>query len=362
MIQVTKPVTPSLDQVQKYLDKVHARAWLTNNGPLVRELTDKLQDYLGVRNLVLTANGTLALQVAYKALGLEKEAVTSPFTFVATASAMKWQGITPRFADIDADTLGLCPQKAAETISADTQAIVPVHVYGNPCDVEGFERLGNARKLPIIYDASHTFAVNYREESVLNWGDASTLSFHATKLFHTVEGGGIVFKDDDIYERAQKMLNFGLGSSPDDITTPGINAKMSEIHAAYGLCVLNSIDQILERRSEILGAYREGLSSVVDIPKWREGASQNAAYAPILLDSEKQCLKVLETLKSNGVNARRYFYPSLNTVSEFQAESEAGCPNSVGAASRALCLPIYPDLADEDVQKIIEGVKTGCKA
>ncbi|MCC4282818.1 DegT/DnrJ/EryC1/StrS family aminotransferase [Marinobacter salarius] len=362
MIQVTKPITPNLDQVQKYLEKVHTRAWLTNNGPLVRELTERLEDYLGVRNLILTANGTLALQVAYKALGLDKEAVTSPFTFVATASAMKWQGITPRFADIEADTLGLCPEKAAAAITGATQAIVPVHVYGNPCDVEGFERLGQARKLPVIYDASHTFSVSLKGRSVLNWGDASTLSFHATKLFHTVEGGGIVFKDDDAYQRAHKMINFGLGGSPDDIATPGINAKMSEIHAAYGLCVLDSIEQVLERRAEILNAYREGMNGVVKIPKWREGATQNAAYAPILLESEQQCLKVLDALKSEGVVARRYFYPSLNTVSEFQVDLKAGCPISVDAASRALCLPIYPDLADEDVQKIIEGVKAGCMA
>lgn len=362
MIQVTKPVTPSVAKVQKYLDQVHARAWLTNNGPLVKELTVRLQDYLGVRNLILTANGTLALQVAYKALGVDKEAVTSPFTFVATASALKWQGVNPRFADIEADTLGLCPQKAEEAITRETQAIVPVHVYGNPCDVEVFEELSKAHSVPIIYDASHTFAVKYRGSSVLNWGDASTLSFHATKLFHTVEGGGIVFKDHDVYERAQKMLNFGLGDSPDDIATPGINAKMSEIHAAYGLCILDSIDHILERRAEILNAYRDGMNGVVNIPHWREGATQNAAYAPILLESEHQCLKVLETLKSKGVVARRYFYPSLNTVSEFRNSSYIDCPNSVDASSRALCLPIYPDLADGDVRKIIEGVKAGCNA
>lgn len=361
MIQVTKPVTPSLDKVQKYLDQVHTRAWLTNNGPLVRELTEKLQDYLGVRNLILTANGTLALQVAYKALGVEKEAVTSPFTFVATASAMKWQGITPRFADIEVDTLGLCPRKTAGAITTDTQAIVPVHVYGNPCDVEGFDTIAKAHNIPIIYDAAHTFAVNYKHGSVLSWGDASTLSFHATKLFHTVEGGGIVFKDDDVFEQAQKMLNFGLGGAPEDIATPGINAKMSEIHAAYGLCVLDSIDYILERRAEILNAYREGLDGVVNTPKWREGATQNGAYAPILLESEQRCLKVLDTLKSQGVLARRYFYPSLNAVSEFQSSAQADCPNSVDTAARALCLPIYPDLANKDVRKIIEGVKAGSR-
>lgn len=361
MIPVTKPYLPDEKLLHKYLSQIHNRAWLTNNGPLVRELTDKLQDYLGVRNLILTANGTLALQVAYKALGIENEAVTSPFTFVATSSAMKWQGITPRFADIEADTLGLSPRSAAESITSETQAIVPVHVYGNPCDIEGFEQVSEAQKLPVIYDASHAFAVDYKGRSVLNWGDASTLSFHATKLFHTVEGGAIVFKDDDTYQKAQRMLNFGLGTSSDDIQTPGINAKMSEVHAAYGLCVLESIEEILQKRTGILSAYREGLDGVVETPLWREGATQNAAYAPILMESERQCLKVVDTLKSIGVVARRYFYPSLNSVSEFQSGSHGDCTNAEKVSSRALCLPIYPDLAKKEVQRIIEGVKTGCK-
>ena len=362
MIQVTKPVTPDLLKVYKYLEKVHHRAWLTNNGPLVRELTERLQDYLGVRNLLLTANGTLALQVAYKALGVEKEAVTSPFTFIATASAMKWQGVMPRFADIDRKSLCLSPETAEQNLTEQTKAIVPVHVYGNPCDVEAFEKLGNKHSIPVIYDASHTFAVQYKGDSILNWGDASTLSFHATKLFHTVEGGGIAFKDDEVYERAQKMLNFGLGGTRSDIDVPGINAKMSEVHAAYGLCILDSIDDILQRRSEILSAYRTGLSSVVETPEWREGASQNAAYAPLLLESEEQCLKVLDELKSVDVAARRYFYPSLNTVAEFRDISAGNCSNAENAASRAICLPIYPDLADADVQRIIEAVKLGCSA
>lgn len=361
MIPVTKPFLPDEKLLQKYLSQIHSRAWLTNNGPLVRELTDKLQDYLGVRNLILTANGTLALQIAYKALGIENEAVTSPFTFIATASAMKWQGITPKFVDIEANTLGLSPLRAAEAITSEVQAIVPVHVYGNPCDIEGFEEVSEAHNLPVIYDASHAFAVDYKGQSVLARGDASTLSFHATKLFHTVEGGGIVFKDDDVFEQAEKMLNFGLGSSPDDIAAPGINAKMSEIHAAYGLCILESIDSILERRAEVLSAYHKGLNGVVEMPSWREGATQNAAYAPIFLKSEQQCLRVIDALKSINVVARRYFYPSLHTVSEFRNGSHGDCPNAVDAASRALCLPIYPDLGDGDVQKIVEGVKAGCK-
>jgi len=361
MINVTKPFTPPLSDLTKYLEKIHDRAWLTNNGPLVRELTERLEDYLGVKNLLLTANGTLALQVAYKALDVNQQAITSPFTFIATASAMKWQGIEPLFADIDSKTLCLCPTEVEKSITEKTEAVVPVHVYGNACDVRKFEELSIRNNLPIIYDASHTFGVQYEGESILNWGDASTLSFHATKLFHTVEGGGIVFKDRDTYERAERMLNFGLGGPQDDINSLGINAKMSEVHAAYGLCVLDSMEQIFESRERILIAYREGLSGVVTYPEWSESTSNNYAYAPILLDSEAQCIQVLNELKEVGVIARRYFYPSLNTVSEFKDTGQSVCRKAEHAAKRAVCLPIYPSLSQEDVQKIIGAVKLGCE-
>jgi dTDP-4-amino-4,6-dideoxygalactose transaminase len=204
--------------------------------------------------------------------------------------------------------------------------------------------------------------VNYKGHSVLNWGDASTLSFHATKLFHTVEGGAIVFKNAEVLERARRMVNFGLGGAPEDIDVPGINAKMSEVHAAYGLCMLDSIDEILERRSEVLATYITGLDGVVSMPQWRDESTNNAAYAPVLLKSEAQCLEVLDQLCQIGVVARRYFYPSLNQVKEFSNSSRDECPNSVDAASRAICLPIYPDLALSDVHRIIEAVKNGCKA
>ncbi len=361
MIQVTKPVIPDLSSVQKYLEKVHERAWLTNNGPLVQELTERLQDYLGVRHLLLTANGTLALQLAYKALRVETEAVTTPFTFIATAAAMKWQGVAPRFADIERESLCLSPIAAEQQITAETQALVPVHVYGNPCDVESFSQLGKKHGIPVIYDASHAFSVRYLDGSLLDWGDASTLSFHATKLFHTVEGGGIVFKDEEVFQRACKMLNFGLGGEGHDISLPGINAKMSEIHAAYGLCVLDEINAILQRRTEILSTYHECLNSVVELPRWRSGATQNAAYAPVLLESVLQCRQVLEALKAIGVGARRYFYPSLNTMTEFAGQVTSRCYIAESVAKRVICLPIYPDLDDTDVKRIINAVKEGCR-
>lgn len=366
-IQVTKPFTPSLKVIHRYLEQVHDSAWLTNNGPLATELTARLEDYLGVKNLVLTANGTLALQLAYKALGIKNTAVTTPFTFIATASAMKWQGLQPWFADINANTLGLSPQATEQALARDRQGpgsvdgIVPVHVYGNPCDLEAISQLGWEYSLPVVYDASHAFGIQYKNESILNWGDASTLSFHATKLFHTVEGGAVVFKDSDVYEAAKRMINFGLGGG-DDIASPGINAKMSEVHAAYGLANLDCIDQILERRLAILDQYQKRLNGTVGFPTWQEQTNQNGAYVPILLESESQCLAVLNSLKRIDVAARRYFYPSLHRVAEFVDHGNDGCSNAHDVASRVLCLPIYPVLEDADIKRICEAVKLGTQA
>lgn len=363
-IQVTKPFTPSLNVIHRYLEQVHDSAWLTNNGPLATELTARLEDYLGVKNLVLTANGTLALQLAYKALGIESTAVTTPFTFIATASAMKWQRLQPWFADINAKTLGLSPQSTEQALLRDKQGsgsadgIVPVHVYGNPSDVEAFDRLGREYSLPVVYDASHAFGIQYKNESILNWGDASTLSFHATKLFHTVEGGAVVFKDRDLYEAAKRMINFGLGGG-DDIASPGINAKMSEVHAAYGLANLDCLDQILERRLAILDQYQWRLNGAVSFPTWHEQTNQNGAYAPILLENESQCHAVLDSLKHIDVTARRYFYPSLHQVAEFANHGNDGCSNAQQAAPRVLCLPIYAALEDADIERICEAVKQG---
>lgn len=365
-IPVTVPFVAELKAVGRYLERAHASAWLTNNGPLAMELAARLEDYLGVRNLLLTANGTLALQLAYKALGIESAAVTTPFTFIATASAMKWQGLKPWFADIDAKMLGLSPRAAEQALAHDRKGsssidgIVPVHVYGNPCDVEAFEQLGQEYHTPVVYDASHAFGIKYRNESILNWGDASTLSFHATKLFHTVEGGAVVFKDANIYEEAKRMINFGLGDG-EDINSPGINAKMSEVHAAYGLANLDCIDKILTRRLEILDLYCQRLNGTVGFPVWRSQASQNGAYVPILLESERQCHAVLDSLKRIGVIARRYFYPSLHRVAEFANHTNDGCVTSEQTAPRVLCLPIFTALKNRDIERVCEAVKQGVR-
>lgn len=366
-IVVAKPFTPSLNVIHRYLERVHNSGWLTNGGPLTRELTTRLEDYLGVSNLVLTANGTLALQVAYRALRIEDKAITSPFTFSATASAMKWQGLQPWFVDIDPESLCLSPQAVERVIQRVSQerepmnsgldGIVPIHVYGNPCDVEAFSDLGREYKLPVVYDASHAFGIQYKGENILNWGDASTLSFHATKLFHTVEGGAVIFNDDDAYEAGKRMVNFGLAA--DDIVGSGLNAKMSEVHAAYGLANLDCIDQILERRLEILNQYHRALSGIVSFPEWNKLASENAAYAPILLQNESQCHAVLRSLGCIDVKARRYFYPSLHVVTEFSCDRRDKCSNAEEVAPRVLCLPVYPGLDDSQVQSICKAIKEG---
>jgi len=354
MIQVTKPFIPDRKTLNRYLDGICERAWLTNNGPLVQELTQRLEDYLGIQNLLLVANGTLALQVAYKALGVEGEAVTTPFTFAATPSSMKWQGITPRFADIDPSTLNLDPAQAKNAITELTHALVPVHVYGNACNHDSFQDIANRHNLRLIYDASHAFGVKYKEDSLLSCGDAATLSFHATKLFHTVEGGAIVFKNKYDLERARSMINFGQSpDTPNDITNVGINAKMSEIHAAFGLANLDAIEEIMERRLALVKRYYGELQGLVRFPD--RVSSENGAYFPIVLQNRAQTEHVDRILQEKGIRARRYFSPALHETSEFADGSH--CPVAADVAERVLCLPLYPSLAIQDATRVADTVK-----
>lgn len=356
MIPVTKPGLPDLEKVQKYLDGIYKRRWFTNNGPLVQLLTERLEEYLGIENLLLIANGTLALQIAYRALGVKGEAITTPFTFVATASSLSWEGIKPIFSDIDPGSFNLCPTKILEKITENTSAIVPVHVYGAPCNVEHFDQIAEQENLKLIYDASHAFGVNHNGSSVLSNGDASTLSFHATKIFHTVEGGGIVFKDKEVLRKAQSLINFGF-SSDGEITEVGINAKMSEIHAAFGLSLLDDIDDLIERRVEIQELYQTELNDFVQFQQRAHESNLNGSYLPILLASKEQRKTVELRLNSIDVKARRYFSPSLNTTRPFCEVGKKDLPRSEDISSRVLCLPLYYELSDKDVLKICENLK-----
>ena len=340
MIPVTRPHLPELGRYISYIERCYENNQLTNNGPLVQELKARLEDYLGVQNLLLVANGTLALQIAYKVLGVSGKAITTPFTFVATSSSLKWEGIEPVYADIDGESLNLSPEKTREAIDPEVTALVPVHVYGNPCDVEAFDRIAQEHDLKVIYDAAHAFGVRLNGKSILQWGDAATLSFHATKVFHTVEGGAIVFKRREDYERACRLINFGYEAG--EVVDEGINAKMSEFHAAMGLCMLDEIDTVLQKREEVYYRYYEALKDHFEMPLWKEGATRNYAYFPVLFPSEDALLRAQQRLNEAGVFPRRYFYPSLDALGEGQPDEQ----NSISRdrASRVLCLPMYPAL------------------
>lgn len=366
MIPVTKPYFPNREKLQKYIDGIYERQWLTNNGQLVQELTKRLEDYLGVENLLLVSNGTLALQIAYRALGVsdanpgaQPEAITTPFSFIATASSLKWDGVQPVFADIDPHTWCLNPANIEAAITPNTRAIVPVHVFGNACDVEAIDSIAQKHGLKVIYDAAHAFGVRYKGESLLKHGDAATLSFHATKLFHTGEGGAIVFKRKEDLERAKSMINFGI-TGPDTIGELGINAKMNELQAAMGLCVLDEIEENLEARAAVWHRYERALSDKLQLQSKPEALDYNYAYFPVVFESEEQAVQVAATLKRNGVLARRYFYPSLESVECLGVGVHQ--PVSKDIASRILCLPIFNQLSQSDQTNMTNLIAAELKA
>ncbi len=352
MIPVTKPYLPPRERLDAYLDRVYASEQLTNNGPLVQELTEKLKNYLGVEHLLLVANGTMALQIAFEALNINGAAVTTPFTFPATSSSLTWQGIRPIYAAIDPATLNLDPLDVDKHLDEDVSAIVPVHTYGNPCEVEAFEALAEQREIKLIYDASHTFGVFYKQRSLLRWGDAATLSFHATKLFHTGEGGAIVFKHEADLLRARELINFGfVDGQPHSV---GINGKMSELHAAMGLAVLEDIDRIIARRVAITEQYRSLLEGVVQFPECHPDATRNGAYLPVLLGNRQKRDYIKDTLRSEGIECRAYFSPSLDSLGLY-----TGIRSTLAGAQtdRILCLPVYDQLADSDIDRVVSRVR-----
>ncbi|MBW7470492.1 DegT/DnrJ/EryC1/StrS family aminotransferase [Marinobacter sp. M216] len=357
MIPVTKPYLPDRKKFEKYIDGIYQRHWLTNKGRLVQDLTQRLEEYLGVENLLLVANGTLALQIAYRVLGISgahpmgsSEAITTPFTFIATASSLKWDGVEPVFVDIDPDTWCLDPANIVSAITPKTKAIIPVHVFGNACDVEAIDSLAREYNLKVIYDGSHAFDTKYKGESLLRHGDAATLSFHATKLFHTGEGGAIVFKHKEDLERAKKMINFGI-TGPERIEDLGINAKMSELQAAMGLCVLDEMEENLAARSGVWLRYKKHLASRVQLQRQSPHLSYNYSYFPALFETEDQAQSIAARLEADSVLVRRYFYPSLESVNCLGEHSPQAISSDV--AKRILCLPIFDQLGKEEQMSII---------
>lgn len=349
MIPVTKPYLPERTRLDAYIDRIYESCWLTNNGQLVKELTERLKEYLGVEHLLLVSNGTLALQVAYRALGITGTALTTPFTFVATTSTLAWEGITPRFVDIDPETFCMDPDLIEQSITEDTSAIVPVHVFGNACEVERIGGIAKKHSLKVVYDAAHAFGVRYKNESILNYGDAATLSFHATKLFHTIEGGAIVFKEKEALERAKLLINFGI-TGPETIEGIGINAKMNEFQAAMGLAVLDSIDHILEKRSEVWHYYLEKLQDDFQLQKWNPHATNNFGYFPVLFKSEEELLLGKKKLNENGINPRRYFFPSLDALPYISGQT---AKISDDISKRILCLPIFSEIKRDELNLVL---------
>ena len=358
-IYVTQPLLPPLEEFLPYLEQIWESKWLTNAGPFHQELEKKLAGYLGVEHLALFANGTLALVTALQALRITGEVITTPFSFVATAHSLLWNGIKPVFVDIHPATFNLDPEKIEAAITPHTTAIMPVHVYGKPCDVEKIQKIADIYGLKVIYDAAHAFGVRYKGESLLKHGDLSTLSFHATKVFNTFEGGAIVCPDAKTKKRIDDLKNFGFA---DEVTVvaPGINAKMNELQAAFGLLQLQHIDKAIDRRRGIDNLYREELSSVsgISYPPLPANTIYNHAYFPILIEKEYPLSRdeLNDKLRQHGIFSRRYFYPLISEFPMYRglpSASQSNLPIARKVADQVLCLPIYPALQELDQQKII---------
>ncbi len=354
MINVTQTFLPPLEEYVAQLERIWESKWLTNRGELIRELESKLKDLLDVKHLLIVNNGTIALQIAIKALGLKGEIITTPFSYVATTSSIVWEHCTPVFVDIDADFLTIDETKIEDAITDKTSAILATHIYGNPCNVEAIATIARKYNLKVIYDAAHCFGVKYKGESLLNWGNVSTLSFHATKLFHTAEGGGIVCQDDELAHKIFYMHNFGH-KGQEDFWGLGINGKISELHAAMGLAVLPHYEQITLQRKSICEQYDEQLSNTsVQNVSVREASTRNHAYYPVLFPSERHLLKTCASLAEQSIYPRRYFYPSLERLPYVEPRSVAV---SHDASRRVLCLPLFVGLTGNDVARICEIVK-----
>jgi len=354
MINVTKSYLPPIEEYQKYLLKIWESSWLTNQGPLAQELELKLKEKLGVKNLLFVSNGTIAIQLAIKALDLKGEIITTPFSYVATTTSILWENCTPVFADIDPETCCINPLQIENLITKKTSAILATHVYGIPCDVGSIAEIGKKHNLKIIYDGAHAFGVKYKTKSVFEYGDISTLSFHATKLFHTVEGGAIIVQDDELYKKI--ILYRSFGHIGDDYYSIGINGKNSEFHAAMGLCNLPYIDDIITSRKTIAARYLSNLKTLpLAFPKIPQSVEYNYAYFPVFFQDEKKLLTVREKLSLQNINTRRYFYPSLNKLPYINSINN--CPVSEDIAKRVLSLPFYPQLTFEEVDLICSLIK-----
>ena len=360
LITVTSPLLPSLDELNVYLKDIWQRTWITNNGHYHKELERALCEYLGVPYVSLFTNGTLPLITALQALRITGEVITTPFSFVATTHALWWNGIKPVFVDIDPETCNLDPERIEAAITPRTTAIMPVHVYGRPCDTARIQEIADTYGLKVIYDAAHAFGVRVDGESLLKAGDLSTLSFHATKVYNTIEGGALVMHDEQTKRRIDYLKNFGFAGET-TVVAPGINSKMDEVRAAYGLVNLRQVDKAIEARRHVAEAYRKGLKDVPgirfmdDIP----GVRHNYAYFPIFVDEKEYGMSRDELyfkMKEHNVLGRRYFYPLISTFSTYRGLGSAhpdNLPVATRMAEQVICLPMYYGLTDEQIERIL---------
>jgi dTDP-4-amino-4,6-dideoxygalactose transaminase len=366
-VNVTQPFMPPLNEFTPYLEEIWKSKWLTNNGKFHQELEAALCAYLGVEHLCLFSNATLALITALQALKITGEVITSPFSFVATTHSLWWNNIKPVFVDIEPSFLNINPAKIEAAITPKTTAIMPVHVYGNPCDVKTIEKIADTYGLQVIYDAAHAFGTRLNSHSILNYGDLSVLSFHATKVYNTFEGGAIVCHDAKMKLRIDRLKNFGFA---DELTVvaPGINAKMNEIQAAFGLLQLKYVDQSIAKRKTIATSYRQQLSTVKGIKLINEPEDTETpfSYFPILIDEAaygKSRDNVYDFFKTKNFYTRRYFYPLISefpTYKGLPSSSHDNLPVANHIARQVLCLPIYPDLELQTVDTICNFLKNGC--
>ena len=353
MINVTKPFFPPIEEYFFQVKRIWVNQWLTNRGKLTLELEEKLKSYLTVNNILVVNNGTIPLQIALKLLGGNGEIITTPFSYVATTSTILWENCKPVFVDIDPEFLTIDEDKIEEAINARTTAILATHVFGNPCNIEAIEKIAKKHNLKVIYDAAHCFGVKYKGKSIFEYGDISTCSFHATKIFHTGEGGAIFSNNEELMHKIYYSHNFGH-DGPSNFFGLGINAKISELQSAMGLSVLPYIDKILSNRKEIIELYNCNLNkSKLDFMKLRNDIEWNYSYFPIIFESEEKLVKILTILNNNQIFPRRYFYPSLNKI-EFINGDE--CRNSENISKRILCLPLYTDLSNDSINLIIKTI------
>ncbi len=361
IITVTSPLLPNLDEFTESLKEIWESKWITNNGQFHQKLEAALAEYLKVPYVSLFTNGTLPLLTALQALRITGEVITTPYSFVATTHALWWNGIKPVFVDIDPSTGNIDPQKIEAAITPRTTAILPVHVYGKPCDTEAIQAIADKYGLKVIYDAAHAFGVEVNGESLLNAGDMSTLSFHATKVFNTIEGGAMVMHDEKTKQRIDYLKNFGFANEV-EVVGPGINSKMDEIRSAYGLLNLKQVDAAIAARQKVAVAYREALRNVEGISFWDDmpGVRHNYSYFPIFVDAEKYGMtrdELYMKMKDQGVWGRRYFYPLISEFSTYrglESSRPENLPNAHMMADTVICLPMHHALSEEEINRIID--------